>query len=45
MPGGCNYNARAVYRPAWIPRKNMRHKPPVSPMDVAFLVPEKSKKC
>ena len=36
----CHYNAHAIYRPAWKHRNPMRHKPPVSPMDVAFLVPE-----
>ena len=38
----CHYNAHAIYRPAWKDRNHMRHKPPVSPMDVAFLVPEAS---
>ncbi len=40
MFGPCHYNAHAIYRPAWKYRNHMRHKPPVSPMDVAFLVPE-----
>jgi len=36
----CYYNAHAIYRPAWTHQYHTRHKPPVSPMDVAFLVPE-----
>jgi len=40
--GPCHYNAHAIYRPAWKDQNHMRHKPPVSPMDVAFLVPEAS---
>ena len=42
MFGPCHYNAHAIYRPAWKYQNHMRHKPPVSPMDVAFLVPEAS---
>jgi len=38
----CHYNAHAIYRPAWKDQNHKRHKPPVSPMDVAFLVPEAS---
>ncbi len=40
MPRGSNYNAHAIYRPAWKDQNLKRHQPPVSPMDVAFLVPE-----
>ena len=42
MHGACHYNAHAIYRPAWKCQNHMRHKPPVSPTDVAFLVPEAS---
>ena len=45
MPGVGHYNAHAYRRPAWIRYQDKRHKPPVSPMDVAFLVPEASQKC
>ncbi len=40
MPRGSNYNAHAIYRPAWKDQNLKRHQPPVSPTDVAFLVPE-----
>ena len=40
MPWGEHYNAHAIYRPAWKDQNLKRHQPPVSPMDVAFLVPE-----
>ncbi len=40
MPWGPLYNAHAIYRPAWKDQNLKRHQPPVSPMDVAFLVPE-----
>ena len=40
MPRGSNYNAHAIYRPAWKDQNLKRHQPPVNPMDVAFLVPE-----
>ena len=40
MLGVCHYNAHAIRRPAWKQYYHMRHPPPVSPMDVAFLVPE-----
>jgi hypothetical protein len=43
MAGVGHYNAHAYYRPAWNRNQDKRHKPPVSPMDVAFLVPEASK--
>jgi hypothetical protein len=36
----CHYNAHAIHRPAWKHDYHTRHPPPVSPMDVAFLVPE-----
>ena len=40
LPWGPHYNAHAIYRPAWKDQNLKRHQPPVSPMDVAFLVPE-----
>ena len=40
MFGPCHYNAHAIYRPAWKYQNHKRHKPPVTPMAVAFLVPE-----
>jgi len=40
MIGPCHYNAHAIYRPAWKYQNHKRHKPPVNPMAVAFLVPE-----
>jgi hypothetical protein len=42
MAGAEHYNAHAYRRPAWIRIQDTRHKPPVIPMDVAFLVPEAS---
>ena len=36
----CHYNAHAIRRLAWNHNYHKRHPPPVSPMDVAFLVPE-----
>ena len=36
----CHYNAHAIRRSAWKQYYHKRHPPPVSPMDVAFLVPE-----
>jgi ATP synthase protein I len=38
MAGVGHYNAHAYHRPAWNRNQDKRHKPPVSPMDVAAVL-------
>ena len=40
MLGAGHYNARAIFKVRLLTPNHTRHQPPVSPMDVAFLVPE-----